>query len=68
MPPKEILEIVDAPPQPSLSFSPDRKLILQLSRPPALPPIAEIARPELKLGGEPRGGGGGVGRGGGGLE
>lgn len=51
-PPPEILQIVDAPPQPSLSFSPDRKLILQLQRPPSLPPIAEIARPELKLAGE----------------
>ncbi|KAI8467198.1 MAG: alpha/beta-hydrolase [Monoraphidium minutum] len=50
-PPPEILQIVDAPPQPSLSFSPDRSLILQLKRPPSLPPIAEIARPELKLAG-----------------
>jgi hypothetical protein len=50
-PPPEILQIVDAPPQPSLSFSPDRRLILQLQRPPALPPILEIARPELKLAG-----------------
>lgn len=50
-PPPEILQIVDAPPQPSLSFSPDRRLILQLQRPPSLPPISEIARPELKLAG-----------------
>ena len=50
-PPPEILQIVDAPPQPSLSFSPDRKLILQLQRPPSLPPITEISRPELKLAG-----------------
>ncbi|KAF8067166.1 hypothetical protein HT031_002213 [Scenedesmus sp. PABB004] len=92
-PPKEILDIVDAPPQPGLTFSPDRSLvrrrqrpptaaasagrptprdgqrgtgprrmsppplpprraqILQLSRPPSLPPIFEISRPELKLAG-----------------
>lgn len=50
-PPQEILQIVDAPPQPSLSFSPDRRLILQMQRPPSLPPIAEISRPELKLAG-----------------
>lgn len=57
VPPEEIRAIVDAPAQPSLSFSPDRSLILQLRRPPALPPIEELARPELKLGGvcTPRG-------------
>ena len=26
-PPKEILDIVDAPPQPSLSYSPDRTMV-----------------------------------------
>lgn len=31
-PPKEILDIVDAPPQPALTFSPDRSLILQMTR------------------------------------
>lgn len=50
-PPKEILDIVDAPPQPGLTFSPDRSKILQLSRPPSLPPIFDISRPELKLAG-----------------
>lgn len=50
-PPPEILQIVDAPPQPGLSFSPDRKLILQLARPPSLPPLSEISRPELRLAG-----------------
>lgn len=50
-PPKEILDIVDAPPQPALTFSPDRSQILQLARPPSLPPIFEISRPELKLAG-----------------
>lgn len=50
-PPKEILDIVDAPAQPALTFSPDRSQILQLTRPPALPPIFDISRPELKLAG-----------------
>ncbi|KXZ47832.1 hypothetical protein GPECTOR_32g444 [Gonium pectorale] len=51
LPPPEIAAIVDAPSQPGLSYSPDRKLFLQLQRPPSLPPIFEMARPELKLGG-----------------
>ena len=51
VPPPEILAVVDAPPQPSLSFSPDRRLMLELHRPPPLPPIAELARDELKLAG-----------------
>ncbi len=42
---------MDVPPEPNLSFSPDRKLVLQLYRPPPLPPISELARPELKLAG-----------------
>jgi len=50
-PPQEILDIVDSPPEPTYSFSPSRKLVLQLSRPPANPPIAELSRPELKLAG-----------------
>lgn len=52
MPPPEIAEIVDAPSQPSLSFSPDRTKVLQMYRPPPNPPISELARPELKLAGE----------------
>ncbi|KAG2482623.1 hypothetical protein HYH03_018465 [Edaphochlamys debaryana] len=51
LPPPEIASIVDAPAQPSLSYSPDRKTFLQLTRPPSLPPIFEMARPELKLAG-----------------
>ena len=50
-PPKEIKDIVLAPPEPLFSFSPDRNVILQLDRPPVLPPIVELARPELKLAG-----------------
>ncbi|GLC33333.1 hypothetical protein PLESTB_000344900 [Pleodorina starrii] len=51
LPPPEIAAIVDAPAQPSLSYSPDRKTFLQITRPPSLPPIFEMSRPELKLAG-----------------
>ncbi|CAM6094825.1 unnamed protein product [Calypogeia fissa] len=50
LPPKEILDIVDAPPTPALSFSPKRDKILFLER-RSLPPLADLARPELKLAG-----------------
>ena len=50
LPPPEIRGIVDAPPLPALSFSPHRDKILFLKR-RALPPLAELARPEEKLAG-----------------
>lgn len=50
-PPKEISDIVLSPPEPLLSFSPDRKLVMQLTRPPPHPPVSELAREELKLAG-----------------
>uniref|UniRef100_A0A2N9IQG8 Probable glutamyl endopeptidase, chloroplastic n=1 Tax=Fagus sylvatica TaxID=28930 RepID=A0A2N9IQG8_FAGSY len=50
LPPPEIKDIVDAPPLPALSFSPHRDKILFLKR-RALPPLAELARPEEKLAG-----------------
>ncbi|TKY61708.1 glutamyl endopeptidase [Spatholobus suberectus] len=50
VPPPEIRDIVDAPPVPALSFSPLRDKIIFLKR-RALPPLAEIARPEEKLAG-----------------
>ncbi|KAM5575988.1 putative glutamyl endopeptidase, chloroplastic [Rosa sericea] len=50
LPPKEIKDIVDAPPLPALSFSPHRDKILFLKR-RALPPLTELARPEEKLAG-----------------
>uniref|UniRef100_A0A2P2LJY6 Probable glutamyl endopeptidase, chloroplastic n=1 Tax=Rhizophora mucronata TaxID=61149 RepID=A0A2P2LJY6_RHIMU len=50
LPPPEIRDIVDAPPVPALSFSPQRDKILFLKR-RALPPLAELARPEEKLAG-----------------
>ncbi|XP_065019688.1 probable glutamyl endopeptidase, chloroplastic isoform X5 [Musa acuminata AAA Group] len=49
-PPKEIRDIVDAPPLPVLSFSPHRDKILFLKR-RSLPPLSELARPEEKLAG-----------------
>ena len=52
-PPQEILDVVDRPPEPNLSFSPDRRRVLQLYRPPPMPPISELARPEVKLAGAP---------------
>ena len=51
-PPQEIIDLVDIPPEPNLSFSPDRTKVLQLYKPSPLPPISELARPELKLAGE----------------
>ncbi|KAL6525908.1 hypothetical protein OROMI_030303 [Orobanche minor] len=50
LPPPEIRDIVDAPPLPTLSFSPHRDKILFLKR-SSLPPLAELARPEEKLAG-----------------
>lgn len=58
LPPPEYLAIVDAEPQPALSFSPDRARVLELHRPPPLPPVAELAREELKVAGEWKRGGG----------
>lgn len=50
VPPPEIRQIVDAPPLPALSFSPQRDKILFLKR-RSLPPLEELARPEEKLAG-----------------
>ncbi|PKU72849.1 putative glutamyl endopeptidase, chloroplastic [Dendrobium catenatum] len=50
LPPKEIRDIVDAPPLPVLSFSPHRDKILFLKR-RSLPPLSELAKPEEKLAG-----------------
>lgn len=50
LPPKEIRDIVDAPPLPALSFSPCRDKILFLKR-RSLRPLSELAVPEEKLAG-----------------
>ncbi|GBG77793.1 hypothetical protein CBR_g25724 [Chara braunii] len=49
-PSPEIAKIVDAPPTPVLSFSPLRDKIVHLQR-PGLPPVEDLAKPELKLAG-----------------
>ena len=45
-----VAAIVDAPLTPTVSLSPDRKQMLLLER-PTLPPVAELAEPELRLAG-----------------
>ncbi|KAG5514152.1 hypothetical protein RHGRI_035525 [Rhododendron griersonianum] len=50
LPPSELIDIVDAPPLPALSFSPQRDKILFLKR-RSLPSLLELARPEEKLAG-----------------
>ncbi|QUW04236.1 S9 family peptidase [Chloracidobacterium validum] len=49
-PPKAIADLVDAPLPPVALTSPRRTWLLLADR-PALPPIAEVAQPELRLGG-----------------
>src|SRR5436305_1558001 len=50
MPPKEIADVLDAPPTPFASVSPDGKTML-LIQPPAMLTIADLSQPELKLAG-----------------
>jgi len=50
MPPKVIADLIDAPPTPATSVGPDKDTMLMLAR-PALPSIAEVASPELRLAG-----------------
>jgi dipeptidyl aminopeptidase/acylaminoacyl peptidase len=50
MPPKEIADVVDAPPPPFTTLSPDGKWILVQNVPPLLT-IEDLSRPELKLAG-----------------
>ncbi len=50
MPPKPIADLVDAPLPPTALVSPQRTWLLLADR-PALPPITEVAQPELRLGG-----------------
>jgi dipeptidyl aminopeptidase/acylaminoacyl peptidase len=49
-PPKAIADLVDAPLTPDVSVSPNQDWILLMEQPP-LPPISELAQPELKLAG-----------------
>lgn len=50
MPPPEVAALVDAPSIPGLVLSPDRSLMLLLHA-PGVPTIADLAQPELRLGG-----------------
>jgi dipeptidyl aminopeptidase/acylaminoacyl peptidase len=50
LPPKEIVDLVDAPPPPQVVASPTGDAVL-LAEPEAYPPIALLAQPILRLGG-----------------
>ncbi len=50
LPPEAIANLIDAPPTPSVSLDPHRRWVLLLQR-PSLPPISEIAQPEMRLAG-----------------
>lgn len=50
LPPKALVDLVDAPLTPGLSLSPDKRTMLYLERRPLLG-IADLAKPELKLAG-----------------
>ncbi len=50
LPPPEVVELVDAPPSPSISTSPDARWMLVVER-SSLPAIADVARPWLPLAG-----------------
>lgn len=49
-PPKPIADLIDAPPTPGVNVSPDHAWLL-ITEQPALPPISELAEPELRLAG-----------------
>jgi len=50
MPPQVLADMIDAPPTPAVAVSPDKQWLLLLEQ-PGLPPIAEVAEPELRLAG-----------------
>lgn len=50
-PPDDLAQFTERPPSPNITLSPDRKRLLYLHRPPSLPPVAELAREEIKLAG-----------------
>jgi hypothetical protein len=49
-PPQTLVDIIDAPPTPGVAIDPHRQWLLVLDR-PSLPPVAELAERELRLGG-----------------
>lgn len=50
LPPQEVVDIIDASPVPSVSFSPDRKWMLMVGR-SAMPSIEDLSRRMLRLAG-----------------
>ncbi|MDH3786129.1 MAG: S9 family peptidase, partial [Acidobacteriota bacterium] len=50
LPPDEVVRVVDAAPSPTQKISPDGKTMLLIHR-DALPSVAELARPMLRLAG-----------------
>jgi dipeptidyl aminopeptidase/acylaminoacyl peptidase len=50
LPPKEIVDILDAPPLPTASVSPTRQVIALLER-PSMPAVADLAQPMHRLAG-----------------
>ncbi|MBD3220622.1 hypothetical protein GF314_05225, partial [bacterium] len=50
MPPRILADMIDAPPTPGVAVSPDGEWLVLLER-PGLPPISEVAMPELRLAG-----------------
>src|SRR5687768_5959498 len=50
LPPKVIVDILDAPPPPTTEVSPTRDVIAQLER-SSMPGIAELAQPVLRIAG-----------------
>lgn len=50
VPSPALVSIVDAPPTPAVSVGPNPDWLLLLSR-PALPTIAELSQPELRIAG-----------------
>jgi len=49
-PPQVVIDILDAPPAPAVSVSPDRQWLLLLEQ-RSMPTIAELARPMRRLAG-----------------
>src|SRR5262245_39046356 len=50
LPPKEVVDIIDARPEPSVNFSPDGNWMLLIER-DAMPTVADISRRMLQLAG-----------------
>ncbi|MBL8828969.1 MAG: S9 family peptidase [Planctomycetaceae bacterium] len=50
LPPQEVVDIIDAPPEPAVSISPDGEWLLLVER-DAMPSIEDLARRKLQIGG-----------------